>query len=285
MCRSVPCFLSQSRNTVIVKRVHKPLLVKVPGKTELETPQKLIDKQVVHSDDDKWMIYEIEEMSQPHHEVKVILLRNVDDFGKKGQIVTTLFNKAHSHLLLPGFAVYHNKENLELLKDIVIPEDQEVDSSPTIRPFLNFYSRRAFDVCLNGQTPWTIEKWHIKATLRRHNVWVSEDQIDIPGGQISGPDPSLEDKEFVAVLTINNHEKLDIRCRIHHLPTEDSEPLVPRSKSWHVKLAEPVWEEERQRLSDMNKAFPNKKQREDKQLAEDIVKWDLWKNEREQRLA
>jgi len=270
---------------VIVKRVHKPPLVKIPGKTELQTPQSIIDKKVVHSDDDKWMIYEVEEKSQPNHSVKVILLRNVDDFGKKGQIVTAKFKKAHKFLLLPGFAVYHNEENLELLKDIVIPEDQELYSSPTVRRFRNFYSKRAFDVCMNGNTPWTIEKWHIKAALRRHAVWVDEEHIDIPGGQISGPDQSLEEKEFVAVLTINNHEKLDLRCRIHHLPTEDSEPLVPRPLSWHIKLAEPVWEEERQRLADINKAFPNKKQREDKQLKEDIAKWDLWKNEREKRLA
>ena len=45
-----------------------------------------MDKSVVGSDDDKWLIYEVEEKSQPHHDVKLILLRNVDDYGVKGQV-------------------------------------------------------------------------------------------------------------------------------------------------------------------------------------------------------
>ena len=56
------------------------------GRTPLETPQHLVDKSVVGSDDDKWLIYEVEEKSQPHHDVKLILLRNVDDYGVKGQV-------------------------------------------------------------------------------------------------------------------------------------------------------------------------------------------------------
>ena len=58
----------------------------MPGRTPLETPQHLVDKSVVGSDDDKWLIYEVEEKSQPHHDVKLILLRNVDDYGVKGQV-------------------------------------------------------------------------------------------------------------------------------------------------------------------------------------------------------
>jgi hypothetical protein len=52
----------------------------------LETPQHLVDKSVVGSDDDKWLIYEVEEKAQHHHDVKLILLRNVDDYGVKGQV-------------------------------------------------------------------------------------------------------------------------------------------------------------------------------------------------------
>ena len=55
------------------------------GRTPLETPQHLVDKSIIGADDDKWLIYEVEEKSQPHHNVKLILLRNVDDYGVKGQ--------------------------------------------------------------------------------------------------------------------------------------------------------------------------------------------------------
>ena len=43
---------------------------------------------------------------------------------------------------------------------------------------------------------------------RKHKVWVKSEDIEIPGGKIEGPDMALENKEFVAVLTINNKEKV-----------------------------------------------------------------------------
>ena len=39
-------------------------------------------------------------------------------------------------------------------------------------------------------------------------VWCKEEDIEIPGGRIEGPDPGLEGKEFVALLTVNNKEKV-----------------------------------------------------------------------------
>ena len=43
---------------------------------------------------------------------------------------------------------------------------------------------------------------------RKHKVWVKSEDIEIPGGKIEGPDMALENKEFVAILTINNKEKV-----------------------------------------------------------------------------
>jgi len=261
---------SQVLATVIVKRVYKPPLVKLPGRSPLETPQHLVDKSVVGSDDDKWLLYEVEEKSQLHHDVKLILVRNVDDYGVKGQVVSVPFHLAHPKLLLPGFAVYHTDENVEKHKDIILPEDSIINSSATARDFIAFFSKRVFDICLSSSTPWTIEKWHIKASLRKHKVWVKEDQIEIPGekfGSIKGPDLSLENKEFVAILNINNLEKLKIRCRIHHLDLDDQIPKVDR---WYLRAAEPVWEEERGALLDMNRAPPNMAQRKDKSFADEV---------------
>ena len=117
----------------------------------MRTPQKDIDAAVVHSDDDKWMLYEVEEKAQFHHNVKVILLRNVDDYGKKGQVIEAEFTNAHKHLLLPGFAVYHSQENCEKHKDILIPEDADIWSSDTVQQFINFYSKRVFDIYLSSR--------------------------------------------------------------------------------------------------------------------------------------
>merc|ERR1719339_644880 len=124
------------------------------------------------------------------------------------QVVSVPFHLAHPKLLLPGFADYHTEENVEKHKDIILPEDSIINSSASAKEFITFFSKRVFDICLSGSTPWSIEKWHIKASLRKHRVWVSEEQIEIPGGKVNGPDLSLENKDFIAVLTINNHEKV-----------------------------------------------------------------------------
>ena len=106
----------------------------------------------------------------------------------------------------------------------------------------------------------------------------------------------LENKEFIAVLTINNKEKvshlaapvgvlisyfqLKLRCRIHHIGEGEVE-----NSTWFLQQAEPVWEHERDQLLDMNKAPPSKIQRESNDLKEYIDIYDKWKIEREIRLA
>jgi len=277
LCGPVSSSIIQTRNTVIVKRVHKPPLI---GDNPLKTPQKVIDKAVVHSDDDKWMLYEVSEKNQTHHNIKLILLRNVDDFGKKGQVINVEFRLAYVHLLLPKFAVYHSEENCEKYKEILIPEGEEVFSSPSVQEFYNTFSKRVFDVCMNIKNPWTIEPWHIKATLRKHKIWCQSKHIEIPGGTIEGPNMELENKEFIAVLTINNKEKLKLRCRLHHVGEGEQE-----NTAWYVQQAEPVWEHEREELLDMNKAPPNKALRENKDLKPHIDVYNKWKIEREVRLA
>ena len=70
LCGAVSSYVAQTRNTVIVKRVHKPPLI---GTNPMTTPQKIIDKAVVHSDDDKWMLYEVEPV-QPKKKINSTVL-------------------------------------------------------------------------------------------------------------------------------------------------------------------------------------------------------------------
>ena len=172
--------------------------------------------------------------------MKLILLRNVDDYGQKGQVVDVFFHDAYKHLLLPKFAVYHSEENVETYKDIIIPQDVNVYSSESAQVFTSRYSKRVFDICMNMEVPWTIQPWHIKASLRKHKVWVKSEDIEIPGGQIEGPNMALENKEFIAVMTINSKEKLKLRCRIHHIGED-----AVQNRGWYIQQAEPVWETER----------------------------------------
>jgi len=274
---------TSTRNTVIVKRVHKPPIVEIPGWQPHEVPRHKIDKSVIHTEDDKYMVYDIEEKFPVEHTVKVILLRAVDDYGVKGQIVTFPALAVQRDLLLPGYAVYHNEENLAKYADIIIPEETQMNSSESARLLTIFWSKRVLDVCMNMDNPWTIEKWHIKASLRKHRTWVaSDDCIEIPGGPISGPDLSLENKEFISILRINNFERVKVRCRIHHLAVEPDRQI--HLESWYIRQAEPVHEHERQELLDMNKQPPSYRIRTNKRLAKDLEVYTQWKKDREARL-
>ena len=46
--------------------------------------------------------------------------------------------------------------------------------------------------------------------FRKHKVWVKSEDIELPGGKIEGPDMNLENKEFVAIVTLNNQEKVTL---------------------------------------------------------------------------
>jgi ABC-type uncharacterized transport system ATPase component len=42
---------------------------------------------------------------------------------------------------------------------------------------------------------------------------VEEKNIEIPGGNITGPDLSLENKDFITIITINNFDKVSTLFR------------------------------------------------------------------------
>ena len=82
LCGTVGPSLLQSRTTIMVTRVHKPPLI---GTDPLNTPQKIIDKAVVHSDDDKWMLYEVKRIHVINYYLRYILSR----FLRKNNCTTT----------------------------------------------------------------------------------------------------------------------------------------------------------------------------------------------------
>jgi hypothetical protein len=48
----------------------------------------------------------------------------------------------------------------------------------------------------------------LPACSRRHGTWLEEKNIEIPGGVITGPDLSLENKDLIALVTVNNFDKV-----------------------------------------------------------------------------
>lgn len=57
---------------------------------------------------------------------------------------------------------------------------------------------------MNRENSWTIQPWHIKVSFRKCGYEVPEEAITLPLKAISGPDMSIEGKEFYVTVTVSN---------------------------------------------------------------------------------
>lgn len=202
---------------MIFKRKHQPMLAK-KGKE----PKKLRQRNFIYELVEDTMIKKKEDM-------EVILTAFVEGLGDRGEIVKVRPNFAYRQLLVPGLAVYKNEENLQTYKRDETKKDEVKHSSPFAKRTVDILEFRRYAIVMNKFKPWTIEKWHIRASLRKAGIIVlSDDCIELPSEPITGPDPAKQNKEFIVTVTINNMEKAKVRCRIHHWSNNPStrEPYV-----------------------------------------------------------
>jgi len=260
--------VNQSRG-VVVKRAFDPPLVK--GKM---VTQEMIDKSV--PDNLLYLRYQVLEKETELEEtvppIQIILIKSIEEFGKKGQVLTMASERAHKELLFHGLAVYASPENLEAYKDIIIPEDAVQFSSKSIQKAYPELSRKAFCLKMHDVNPWTVEKWHLRLALRERGVFVdSDDCISFNAKPISGPNPALQGKEFRVTLKVNSLEQIPLRFVIYQdsekvaednvsdedgssssLSTGSGDLLAPPQeippRDWDSMFNEPVFEEERQQL-------------------------------------
>lgn len=95
-------------------------------------------------------------------------------------------------------------------------------------------------IVMNKDEPWVIEKWHIRASLRKAGYYATEESITIPDTPIKGPDLSLENKEFNVTIKINGMETATLRCRIHHWSTDPVGKLPYLPEYWKLP-SEPIF--------------------------------------------
>ncbi|KAI5643078.1 39S ribosomal protein L9, mitochondrial [Phthorimaea operculella] len=201
-------FSQQTRNTFVLKRRNPVPLAKKGGK-----PAKLRSRH---------FIYDLEQdtniLKKP--DLKIILTQFVDGVGNSGDILELRPNQAYREFLMPGLAVYASPENLEKYKsDETRPKDEKKFSSPYVKRTMDCLSRLVLQITMNKLQPWTLEPWHIRTSFRKAGFIVPEYAIEMPPVKISGPDLSLQEKEFYVIVTINKTEKVNVRCRIHHWAT------------------------------------------------------------------
>ncbi|CAK9822334.1 39S ribosomal protein L9, mitochondrial [Anthophora retusa] len=207
--------VQQTRNTFILKRKYPPRLHKKYEKTV----------RLKH----KHFIYELVENTNIKKQkmIDVILLETMKDWGVKGQMIQVPSIKGYETLILPKLATYATPENIEkyVIKDALIKQDVFGYSSQFVERTMTLLSQCYLRIRMSLDVPWTIEKWHIRTSFRCIGFIVPEDAITLPEKTISGPDMSIENREFYVTVKINNREEVKVRCKIHHY-TSDPERMI-----------------------------------------------------------
>lgn len=191
----------------------------------------------------------------PKPNINVILTKYVNELGYAGDLVSVQPHYAYSKLILPGLAVYDNPENRAKYgtEEKLLQERR----SPYIERTIGVFGRRTVSVVMNKLKPWTIEPWHIRASMRKAGLYVLKDsQIELPKERISGPDLGKQSKLFFVTVTINNEYKAKVKCQIHHWCSDPKLqiPFDPEYQKEEVYLF-PEDEEEAKAMAKSKKEF------------------------------
>lgn len=200
-------------------------------------------KRILRTKDHHYELVENTEIKR-QNDLEVVLTAFVDGIGARGDVVKVRPYTAYNKLLLPGLAVYPTPENISKYARKESDSQEEEHSSPHAQRCVSLLGRLVLGICMNKFNPWVIEKWHIRAALRRASYNVMDDNcIQLPDKPIRGPDLNIQNKEFFVTVTVNNCERARVRCRIHHWAFDPEERLPHVFEHWKLP-AEPLFVDE-----------------------------------------
>ncbi|KRT85109.1 hypothetical protein AMK59_1334 [Oryctes borbonicus] len=209
----------QIRTTFILKRRTSPPLHKKGGPIK-----RLKSKHYVYD-----LVQDTDIVRQPN--IDLILTRYVEGIGNKGEKVSVRPDYAYNQLLLPGLAVYVTPENSEKYKNEKSTSEIQY-SSRSAQMIANILSNKTISVVMNKENPWSLKPWHITTSFRKCGYHVPENCITMPAKSIQGPNMDIESKEFFVTVTINNTERVKVRCRIHHWSTSIVDRIPYEYEFW-----------------------------------------------------
>lgn len=64
-------------------------------------------------------------------------------------------------------------------------------------------SRLVLQITMSKTQPWTLEPWHVRTSFRKAGYVVPEHAIIMPTVSITGPDLSLQEKEFIVTVKVS----------------------------------------------------------------------------------
>ncbi|KAF4524589.1 hypothetical protein B566_EDAN008544 [Ephemera danica] len=206
---------NQIRTAFVVKRKYPMPMTKKGHKPRALKPKNYVYELVEDTD------------MRVQEDLHLILNTYVEGVGKRGDEVRVRPQKGYETLLLPGLAEYYTEEAKERLS--ADSSDEPGYSSPYVERMSNVLSRMVISITMNKDEAWTLQPWHVRASMRKCGLYVQHDsQITLPADNISGPDLSLQNKEFLAYVTINNKEQ----------------PLIPEQEEELSKIPLPKIKEE-----------------------------------------
>lgn len=74
-------------------------------------------------------------------------------------------------------------------------------------------SRLLLQISMSKTQPWTLEPWHVRTSFRKAGFVVPEDTITMPPVKISGPDLSLQEKEFYVAVKVKPEFYLTVKLK------------------------------------------------------------------------
>lgn len=180
--------------------------------------------------------------------LKVILLQTVDEIGVPGDIVDVDRDFARFELLSSNSAAYYNEFNAKKYSKLIEigAQGRSGPSSKYVNATIKKLSQEVIIVVMNDEHSWTIERKHVRIALRAAGYFVQDESlIKLPETPISGPNVAeYQGKDFAVELTINNKEKVNVRCLLHH----KGQPL---RLDWNTEPRYPLLEEQAELLESM----------------------------------
>ncbi|XP_012256441.2 39S ribosomal protein L9, mitochondrial [Athalia rosae] len=240
-------FLSQqTRNTFILKRRIPPGLHKKNSR-----PKPLRPRHYLYD-----LVEDTSVKQKPN--LEVILTTYVNGLGDKGDRVSLKPYKAYTELLLPGLAVYPTPEFCEKYENKNAAAEAKLFSSPHAERTIHALSIRTLGINMSSENPWVLEKWHVRSAFRVAGFHMPDDAITMPEKPISGPDSSIEGKEFYVTITVNKTEQVKVRCRIYYW--KQNSPSLP--EDFYKEIAEPVFPEDQPILDSLPRWTEQSKSRQ-----------------------
>lgn len=158
--------------------------------------------------------------ARPFGTLKVILLQHVEELGIPGDIVEVEAPYGRFQLISAKKADYYCDYNLKKYKQLIESgaEGRTGPSSAFVMTTVRKLAKEVILLEMNSKEQWQLQKWHVKVALRKAGYVVPEEAIRLPETSINGPDiEGKEGKDLAVEITINNKEKVAVRCMIHHM--------------------------------------------------------------------